>query len=289
MKNIRFIILFLLFAVLLPFIASALDVPKLQGRVNDYAELMSQSSVSSLEQKLAALEKEDSTQVVVLTIPSLQGEEIDDFSIKVADAWKIGQKGSDNGAIFIISKDDKKMRIEVGRGLEGKLTDLISGRIIRDSVAPHFQQGDFDGGITAGVDDIISVVKGEYQAPENTNTREQGTSPIFTYIFILLVALIFIGAVSRVLGGIVGAIGLPLVLYISMPGVGIVFIILSAVFGLLGGLIVPFMFGGGGGFGGFSGGGGGFFGGGGDSGGFSGGGFSGGGGGFGGGGASGGW
>src|SRR3990172_4707370 len=122
--------LLLLSFLLLPLIAQALDVPKLQGYVNDYANMISRSARAELEKELKAFEQTDSTQIVILTVPSLEGEVIEDFGIKVADAWKIGQKGKDNGVILIASKEDREMRIEVGSGLEGRLTDLMSGRII---------------------------------------------------------------------------------------------------------------------------------------------------------------
>ena len=144
--------------------ASALDVPALKGRVNDYANMISPATVHQLDAVLGQLERTDSTQIVVLTIPSLEGDSIEDFSIRVADKWKIGQKGKDNGAILIISKNDRKIRIESGYGLEGSLTDLISGRIIRNVIVPYFKRGDFDTGISSGVLAMIQAVKGEYKA-----------------------------------------------------------------------------------------------------------------------------
>ncbi|TRZ51770.1 TPM domain-containing protein, partial [bacterium] len=125
--------------IIIPFSAGALDVPQLKGRVNDYASMLSPETAQKLDAALSAIEKSDSTQIVVLTIPSLEGEVIEEFSIKVAEAWKIGQKNLDNGAILLVSKNDRKLRIETGRGLEGKLTDLISGRIIRSEIIPKFK------------------------------------------------------------------------------------------------------------------------------------------------------
>ncbi|MBI5097300.1 MAG: TPM domain-containing protein, partial [Nitrospirae bacterium] len=116
--------------LLFPLAAYALDVPQLKGRVNDYADMISASAEARLEEELKSFEQSDSTQIVILTIPSLEGEVIEDFGIRVADAWKIGQAGKDNGVILIASKEDREMRIEVGRGLEGRLTDLMAGRII---------------------------------------------------------------------------------------------------------------------------------------------------------------
>ena len=124
--------------------ALALDVPPLRGHVNDYAGILSPRAVQELETRLADFERSDSTQLVVLTIPSLAGENLKEYSIKVAESWKVGMKGLDNGAILLIAKQERKVRIEVGRGLEGKLTDLVSGRIIRGEIAPRFKAGDFD-------------------------------------------------------------------------------------------------------------------------------------------------
>ena len=145
--------------------ASALQVPALKGRVNDYAGLLSQGTDEQLEAALAELERTDSTQIVVLTIPSLEGDSLEDFSIHVAEQWQIGQKGKDNGALLLVSKSDRKIRIEVGYGLEGKLTDLVCGRIIRNVIVPQFKMGHFDQGIIDGVAAIAGVVRGEYTAP----------------------------------------------------------------------------------------------------------------------------
>ncbi|HWR58565.1 MAG TPA: TPM domain-containing protein, partial [Thermodesulfovibrionales bacterium] len=129
----------------------ALDVPKLEGYVNDYAGMISPPTRGELERELKTFEKTDSTQIVILTVPSLEGESVEGFGIKVGESWKIGQKGKDNGAIFIVAKQERKLRVEVGRGLEGRLTDLMAGRIIDLVVKPSFKRGDYDGGFKAGI------------------------------------------------------------------------------------------------------------------------------------------
>lgn len=267
----------------------AVDLPALRGHVNDYAALLSPQRAAALETALSDFERSDSTQIVVLTIPDLGGEDIESFSIKVAEAWKIGQKGVDNGVILIVAKAERKVRIEVGQGLEGKLTDLVSGRIIRGDISPRFKAGDFDGGIVAGVNAIAAVVKGEYTAsPRDLQQGKKGAPPLLTLLVFLAVAAVFLGSFSKVLSGAVGAVGLPIIAWLTFPGLALAVIGGLAVGGFLFGLLLPLLFGGGGRGGGFFGGpfiGGGFSGGG--SGGF--GGFSGGGGGFGGGGASGDW
>jgi uncharacterized protein len=119
--------------------AFAAQVPRLQGRVNDYAQILSASAESRLDAMLADLERTDGTQMAVLTITSLEGEPIEAFSIQVAEQWGLGQKQNDNGALLVVARNDRKIRIEVGYGLEGRLTDLIAGRIIRNVIGPPFQ------------------------------------------------------------------------------------------------------------------------------------------------------
>lgn len=284
----RFIVFILL---IFPCSAGALDIPALKGRVNDYASVLSPETENKLEETLSALESSDSTQVVVLTIPSLEGEVLEQFSIKVAEEWKIGQKNKDNGAILIISKNDRKIRIEVGRGLEGKLTDLISGRIIRSEIIPKFKEGDFNGGIEAGTTAIVSVVRGEYKASEKNAVRKgSGKNPIFTLLIFLFVITAALSGISKILGGTSGAILLPAISLFSFPGISMMMLGILAIAGFAFGLFTGVLTGGGGrhlpgglvssgfGRGGFGGGSG-----------FGGGGFSGGGGGFGGGGSSGSW
>lgn len=284
-------LLVIVMMVLLPHFAFALDVPQLRSRVNDYANMLSPAVAERLEQLLADFERSDSTQIVVLTVTSLEGETLEGYSIKVAEAWRVGQKKLDNGALLLIAKQERKIRIEVGYGLEGVLTDLVSGRIIRGDISPAFKNNDYDAGITAGVSSIIQAVRGEYQAqPRDLKQGKKSAEPVFTLLIFLLVAVVFLGSVSKFLGAAVGAAGLPLIGFLTFPGIGILVLALLGAAGFILALVVTFMFGGGGhgsagGFGGpFIGGG---FGGSSGGGGF--GGFSGGGGGFGGGGASGDW
>ncbi len=165
-------------------------MPPLRGRVNDYAGLMPPERARALEDRLARFEQETGHQVAVLTIPSLQGEPLEDFSIKVAENWKIGQKGFDNGVILLIARDDRKIRIEVGYGLEGVLPDAIASRIIREIIIPRFRANDYPGGIEAGIDAILKVTRGE-RLPEAR--RAQGRTMSFSLaqlFFILLLAAI---------------------------------------------------------------------------------------------------
>jgi uncharacterized protein len=269
----------------------ALDVPQLSGRVNDYAGMLSPEAASRLEQKLATFERDQTTQIVVLTIPSLQGDDIDQFTIRVADMWKIGQKGSDNGVLLVLARDEQKVRIEVGMGLQGVLPDITAGRIIRDVMRPHLKAGNFDQGIAAGVNGIIAATKGEFKSPpeeRKNRSRHNGSSTLLTFLIFTGVASVALGSISRFLGGLAGAVGLPLAAGLSFSGLGLGLLLLLGAVGLVAGFLLSTLsrFGHNGGLGG-----GGFYGGGGFGGGFGGGGggFSGGGGGFDGGGASGDW
>jgi len=170
----------------------ALEVPPLKGRVNDYAGMLSAYTKQQLEGILRDLEKTDSTQIVVLIIPSLEGEVLEEFSIKVVDQWKIGQKGIDNGAVLLIAKKERKLRIEVGYGLEGVLTDLMAGRIIRNVVVPQFRAGNFDQGVLDGVQAMIGVVRGEYQAPEKIPSPKGSKSRGTPIPFVVLIAVAFL-------------------------------------------------------------------------------------------------
>jgi uncharacterized protein len=180
-------IILLLLLKLLPFgELCALPVPALTARVNDYASMLSPQAKVDIEAKLRQFEQEESTQIVILTIPSLQGDPMEDFSIKVAEAWKIGMKGSDNGAILIVSRDDHKVRIEVGYGLEGRLTDLLAGRIIHDEIGPSFKAGRFDEGMTKGVTAMMDAVRGEYKGKPGAEKNDDAPSiPMLILVFII--------------------------------------------------------------------------------------------------------
>jgi uncharacterized protein len=279
--------------ILLTVSSHALDVPQLQGYVNDYANMISPSARTELENELRAFEQTDSTQIVILTIPSLEGEVIEEFGIKVGETWKIGQKIKDNGLIFIVSEQDRKMRIEVGRGLEGRMTDLMAGRIIDLVIKPRFKRGDFDGGFVSGVHAMIDATRGEFRTEDNQKAQRQNNfSTFFSILLFGSILILIFGSFSRILGGIAGAVLSPGLARLLPVTPGIVTYLIAAVVGFSAGLFLPSLFSsgrshrrgggywmGGPGFGGGFGGGGGF----------SGGDFSGGGGSFGGGGASGDW
>ncbi len=164
--------------------AAALDIPPPTGYVNDTAGLLSAEVKLKLEQFLQGFEASDSTQITLLTIPTLEGESLEEYSQKVFANWQIGQQGKDNGALLLVAKEERKVRIEVGYGLEGRLTDLLAGRIIDNEITPKFKQGDFDGGIVAGVVGIAESVRGEYTGTGKTNGKKKRSS--FGSLFFLL-------------------------------------------------------------------------------------------------------
>lgn len=141
--------------------AEVLPVPALKTRVTDLTNTLSQAEQASLEAKLTAFEQKKGSQIVLLIVPSTQPEDIAQYSIRVVDKWKLGRKKADDGLLILVAKNDRKIRIEVGYGLEGAIPDLTTKRVISEVVAPKFKQGDFYGGLDAGVDKLIALVDGE--------------------------------------------------------------------------------------------------------------------------------
>jgi uncharacterized protein len=158
--------------------AAAKDIPPLTGHVNDTASLIPEDQRQRIEAQLTEFEKQTGDQIAVLTVDSLDGEAIEDYANKVGRSWALGQKGKDNGAILLVSKADHKMRVEVGYGLEPVLTDLQTSIIQNQVIIPHFKQGDFGGGIAAGVDAILSTIQGKavQPAPQAEPTGSGGRS-----------------------------------------------------------------------------------------------------------------
>src|SRR5712672_1171402 len=141
--------------------AADVAVPPLSGRVVDQTGTLSSDTIASLTQTIKGLELRKGSQIAVLIVPTTAPETVEQYSIRVAEAWKIGRKKIDDGALLVVAKDDRKLRIEVGYGLEGALNDLTAKRIIDEVITPRFRSGDFAGGISAGIDRIIRVIDGE--------------------------------------------------------------------------------------------------------------------------------
>ena len=254
-------------------------VPPLAGHVTDLTATLTPSEKESLEQTLAAFEARKGSQLAVLLLPTTAPEGIDQYALRVAEQWKIGRAKVDDGAILVVAKDDRTLRLEVGYGLEGALSDIVSKRIISDTIVPRFKQGDYFGGIDAGVAQIIRVVDGE-ALPSPASQRTQGPDDLRQmFPFLLIVVLVVGGVLRNTIGKLAGSV-------VTGALVGVLaWLLLGAVLlAVLAGLVatVVTLLGGGTvlrGIGGMGGG----------RGGFGGGGFRGGGGGFGGGGASGRW
>lgn len=165
-SGVLFFVLALASTLTLASQVSALDVPALTGRVVDRAGVLPASTVESLSERMAAHETTTSNQVAVLILSSLEGEPLEDFSHRVATTWQLGQKGTDNGVLLLVAMQERKVRIEVGYGLEGALTDARSSQIIRNDIVPRFRAGDVPGGVSAGVEAIVRSIEGTYQASD---------------------------------------------------------------------------------------------------------------------------
>lgn len=267
-------------------------VPPLTARVTDLTATLTPAQVQALTETLQDFETRKGSQLAVLMVPTTQPETIEQYGIRVAEQWKLGRKGIDDGAILIVAKNDRTLRIEVGYGLEGVLNDATTKRIVSDTIVPRFREGDFAGGVRAGVDRMIAVIEGEPLPEPAANSTGDGVGLRHYALVALLFAFFLGGVLRRILGRVPGGLVTGGVLgYLAWLVSGVVGIaLLSALIGFVvtlfgGGLIRPMMSGMAGGRnrgtgfgsilgGGFRGGGGGF---------------RGGGGGFGGGGASGRW
>jgi len=207
----------LVFAIILAaFSAAASNIPYLTGRVTDNAEILSASMRKTLTERLKAHEDRTGNQIAVLTVPSLEGESIEGYAEAVFKEWKLGQKGKDNGILLVVAPQDRRMRIEVGYGLEGTLPDSLAGSIIRNVMTPRFKTGDYNGGIEAGVNAILQVLENGKTAFDSTAGNET-KKPFFSGIEtpdMPLTERILIGAF------IFGIIGLFTVIGILTPGVG---------------------------------------------------------------------
>ena len=278
--------LLLLFFMQSTQLLAAPDFPTLTGRVVDQANIISPQSRASLTQKLEAHEQATSNQVVVVTLKSLQGYAIDDYGYQLGRHWGIGQKDSNNGALLIVAPKERKVRIEVGYGLEGDLTDARSHRIIQTVILPYFKSGNFEGGINAGTQAVIDSIQGTYKPqPDKRRKSDLPGEMVTLFIFLTILGEMFGGRRGEpkrlISAGVLGVLGVLVGgFFVGSWWIGIIMGVLIAMF--------HYFAGGGGSGSGGRGGYGGYYGGS-SSGGFGGGGFSGGGGGFGGGGASGGW
>ena len=246
------------------------DVPELHSRVTDLTNTLSPETVESLNAQLTAFEDQKGSQVAVLIVPTTEPEAIEQYSIRVVEKWKLGRKKVDDGVLLLIAKQDRTLRIEVGYGLEGALTDLLSKRIISDIITPQFKAGQFDAGVVQGVDAILKVVQGEAlpDAPKRSRHEqarsERGNVGSFAFIAAIIAVIVLRSIFGRVFGGILagGLVGFAMTFFLGSMVFGILIGIVAFIFALLSGGMGGGGFGsggyyGGGGFGGGGGGGGG--------------------------------
>lgn len=244
--------------------AGPLALPALSGRVVDTTATLSAVERSALNERLARLETEKGAQLVVLIVPTTQPESIEQYGIRLAEAWKIGRRGVNDGVIVIVARDDRAMRIEVGYGLEGAIPDAIARRIIDEQMAPRFRQGDFAGGLNAAVDALGRLIGGEALPPPAAKPGDKGSS--FDSDTLLFVA-IFVASIARAIFGLLGSLAVSLLagwlawLTFGSLGAGLIAIVITFLASFLRVGRGGNWRGGGGGFsgaGGFSGGGGSF-------------------------------
>jgi uncharacterized protein len=198
----------LVLALCLAFPAFAdVAVPQLTGRVVDRTGTLSSSDIAALSQKLSDFETRKGSQIAVLIVPTTDPETIEQFSIRVAEAWKIGRKKIDDGAILVVAKNDRHLRIEVGYGLEGALTDVTSRRIIDEVITPKFREGDFAGGISAGVDRMMRVIDGEPLPVPSRSVNFANLDDIGPAVpFVLFASLVVGGFLRALLGRLLGSV-----------------------------------------------------------------------------------
>ena len=178
----------------------ALDVPALKGRVNDYANVISKNDEQQINEYLSNVENQTGIQIAVLTVPSLKGEDIAAFGVKVAEKWKLGNAGEDNGALLLVAMEERELRIEVGYGLEGLLTDAKCGLIIRNVIIPEFKDGNYSDGIVKGVQNMGGIASGNAELVSKNVLEDDDDSGAGIFFMIIWVIFIFVVICSK--GGI---------------------------------------------------------------------------------------
>jgi uncharacterized protein len=184
-------------------------IPELSRRVTDLTTTLSEDQVSALENKLAAFEAKKGSQIAVLIVSTTQPKDIAEYGIEVADLWQIGRKGVDDGIILIVAKDDRKLRLEVGYGLEGVIPDAVAKRVIAETITPYFQAGDYAGGIDAGISQIMALIEGEALPAPSAGQAETQEEGAFMFVLFggLVVGFILSVVIGRVMGGMLSGLG----------------------------------------------------------------------------------
>ncbi len=213
----------------------SLEVPYLSGRVVDLARLLPPEAAARIEEKLARLEEETGAQMAVLTIDSLEGESLEDYSLRVAETWQLGRKGHDDGILLLIVKNDRKIRIEVGYGLEGAVPDVLARRVIDNALTPAFRRGDFAGGIERAVEILGGLIRGDEETRESLQRSSEPpwTEKIIPSIMLMFFSLVFLPPVLFTRGA------MPWIAYLFLSL--FIYAMASTLLGPVGGLI--FMFG----------------------------------------------
>lgn len=175
----------------LPLCGQSSEIPFLAGRVNDTAGMLASATIGELEALLKAHEASTSNQVVVLTIPGLQGEVLEEYSMMVVETWKLGQAEKDNGVLLLVVRDDRMVRIEVGSGLEGDLPDITCGHIIRNEIVPRFRDGDYNAGVRAGVNAILGAIEGSYTPDTSSESAPDLTFRLLFFSLFMVVVGVF--------------------------------------------------------------------------------------------------
>ncbi|HZS11849.1 MAG TPA: TPM domain-containing protein [Nitrospirales bacterium] len=210
-------------------------MPPLTGRIVDHADLLSAELESALTTELAEHERRTGNQIAILTVRSLAGEPLEEYSHRVASAWQLGRKGTDNGVLILVVPDDRRARIEVGYGLEGALTDAKSSRILRNVMIPRFKDGDYAGGIAAGARAVMGTIEGTYQAPDEPPVGPAGAASGFLFAVAVgvLIGTVF-AAFMRVLGGLVGGA----IAFAMMIAAGVAVAAAAGLLGMIGAMVL---------------------------------------------------
>jgi uncharacterized protein len=184
-------------------------VPELSRRVTDLTATLSAEQVTALENKLVAFEAQKGSQIAVLIVPTTQPKDIAEFGIQVADLWQVGRKGTDDGVILIVAKDDRKLRLEVGYGLEGAIPDAVAKRVIAETITPYFKEGDYAGGLDAGVVQLMKLIEGEALSAPSESPSEGLGEGAFMFILIggLAAGFVLSAMMGRVMGGMLAGLG----------------------------------------------------------------------------------
>ncbi|MGH8728640.1 MAG: TPM domain-containing protein [Burkholderiales bacterium] len=212
--------------------AAQVAVPALNARVTDLTGTLSAEQKTSLESRLESFERDKGAQIAVLIVPTIKPESIEQYSLRVVEAWKLGREGVDDGALLIVAKDDRELRIEVGYGLEGVVPDAVANRIIEDIIVPHFRAGNFYAGIDAGITQMIRVVSGE-PLPQPREWRDQRSATfgaggfVPAFLFVLLTGQILARVFGRLGGGLITSAGAGLIVWFLMASIP--FALLAAV------------------------------------------------------------